>query len=302
MNVINTGAGGFPGTHLINFLRKNTQADIKIFCLGKTHNVHCENLYVGSIKNKELINKFISKVRPDYLFHLAGTSNSADNIDQIKLVNTDFSKFLLEAIDKNNLQHKTKILITGTAAEYGKVPSSELPISENLIPKPASVYGKTKYAQTLHALKWQKTNKKLVVVRPFNIIGSNMPKHLALGDFIHQIESISKKGILKTGNINVNRDFIDVYDVVNLMWKLINNHDAYGEVINICSGIGVSVADILDELIKLSDKNITIVNETARLKKNDIPIHFGDNRKLLNIIGKYTFNSWQDTIQKILVN
>lgn len=302
MNAIITGAGGFLGTHLINFLRKNDQVDLKIFCLGKTYNDYCENLYLGNIKNKELINKHISNIKPDYLFHLAGTSNSSDNIDQTKLVNTDFSKFLLEAIDKNNLQYKTKILITGSAAEYGKVPSSKLPISENFIPKPTSIYGKTKYAQTLHALKWQKTNKNLVVVRPFNIIGSNMPKHLALGDFIYQIESISKKGIIKTGNISVKRDFIDVHDVINLMWKLINNQDAYGEVVNICSGIGVSVADILDELIKSSNKDITIVNEVARMKRDDMQIHFGDNSKLLKIIGKYSFNSWEDTIHKILVN
>ena len=129
-----------------------------------------------------------------------------------------------------------------------------------------------------------------------------MPNHLALGDFIYQIKSISKKGILKTGNINAKRDFIDVYDVINLMWKLINNQDAYGEVVNICSGIGVSVADILNELIKLSDKDITIINEVARMKKNDMPIHFGDNSKLLKIIGKYKFNALEDTIRKNLVN
>lgn len=302
MNVIITGAGGFLGTHLINFLKKNSEADLKIYSLGKTHNENCENLYLDDIKNKELISKFISYIRPDYLFHLAGTSNISDDFNQNKLVNSDFSKFLLEAIDRNNLQDQTKILITGTAAEYGKVPPSELPISENYIPKPISIYGKTKYTQTLHAMKWQKSSKKLVVVRPFNIIGSNMPKHLALGSFIHQIESISTKGTLKTGNINTKRDFIDVYDVIYLMWKLINNKNAYGEVVNICSGRGVYISDILNMLIRLSDKDITIVNEQARIKKDDMPIHFGDNTKLLQMIGKYKFIALEKTIKTILVN
>ena len=129
-----------------------------------------------------------------------------------------------------------------------------------------------------------------------------MPPHLALGSFINQIESMPDKGDLKTGNLNTKRDFIDVHDVINLMWKLINDNNANGEVVNICSGRAVSVGDILDLVIKLSNKDITIVNEEKRMRKNDLLIHYGNNTKLLKIVGNYKFTSWKNTIHKIMEN
>ena len=302
MRILITGAGGFLGTHLVNFLKKIPEVDFEFFSLGLNENENCEHLFLDDINNKNLINKHISRIRPNYLFHLAGTSNNQENIIQNSLVNTDFARFMLESIENNNLQDYIKILITGSAAEYGVVSLSDLPISEEQTPKPVSTYGKTKYAQTIHATKWQQNRKKLVIVRPFNIIGQNMPKHLALGSFIDQIESISKKGNIKTGNLNAKRDFIDVSDVVNLMWKLVNNENAFGEIINICTGIGTPISDILDKIIDLSGKEINIVNEKTRLKENDVSIHFGCNKKLLKIIGEYNFISWEEAINTVMSN
>lgn len=302
MKVLITGAGGFLGSHLINFFKISAKKNFKIFNLG-THKVkNSQLLYLNNLNNRDSINKHILELKPDYIFHLAGSSNMSDDFDQSKLVNTDFSKFILDAINKNNLQHHTKILITGSAAEYGRVPESELPISENLIPNPESTYGKTKYEQTVNAISWQKPNRKLVVVRPFNIIGLKMPTHLALGSFIEQIETIIDKGSLKAGNLDTKRDFIDVNDVVELMWKLINKTQAYGEIVNICSGRAEKIADILDLLIKLSGKTINIVNDEKRVRSNDLMLHFGNNSKLIKIIGDYKFTSWQNTVHKIMEN
>ena len=43
-------------------------------------------------------------LQPDYLFHLAGESNTSDDFNQSKLVNVDFAKFLLDAIEINKMQ------------------------------------------------------------------------------------------------------------------------------------------------------------------------------------------------------
>ena len=89
---------------------------------------------------------------------------------------------------------------------------------------------------------------------------------------------MSHKGSLITGNLNTKRDFIDVHDVVSLMWKLINNSNAYGEIVNICSCKATSILEILNYVIKLSGKNITISSVEVRMRKNDMLIHFGDNQ------------------------
>ena len=301
MNIIITGAGGFLGQHLINFLSENINEEVSIYSLGSKSLPKCKNYYIDDINDKRQINLAISSIKPDYLFHLAGTANNSLDINTIKSVNTTYASILLNSLEINNLQNHTKIMIVGSSAEYGVIKHENLPISENNKElKPKTLYGKTKYNQTINSLSWQQKSRNLVVVRPFNIIGKNMPQYLAIGNFFSQICSIPDKGLLKTGNLNVERDFIDVYDVVNIMWKLINNDKSYGEVINICKGKSIPLIDLVNLMINLSRKKIEHVIEHNRIRKDEHPIHYGDNKKLLSIIGDYKFISWKKTINKIM--
>ncbi len=300
MNIIITGAGGFLGQHLINFLSENINEEVLIYSLGTKKLSKCKNYYIDNISDENQINMAISSIRPDYLFHLAGTADNSLNSETIKAVNTTYCSILLNSIKINNLQDHTKILIVGSSAEYGIVKPEELPISENFKPKPKTLYGKSKYNQTINSLAWQKKSRKLVVVRPFNIIGKNMPKYLAIGNFFSQISSLPNKGFLETGNLNVERDFIDVYDVVNIMWSLINNDKSYGEAINICTCKKLKLKKLVNSMIKLSGKQIKIKLNQSRIRKIDMNIHFGDNKKLLSLVGTYKFISWQQSLKKLM--
>ncbi len=294
-----TGARGFLGSHLVTFL---ISKNIEVFNLGDRKAKNCKHIYLNNITDKKEIIKVISKLKPDYLFHLAGSSNTSSDINECFSVNTIYAQFLLEAIEAAELEMHTKIIMIGSAAEYGPIKSNQLPIKEDLSPKPTTLYGISKNAQTQIALSWQEPKRPLVIVRPFNIIGPSMPKHLAIGSFSEQIKAISNNGSIKTGNLNTERDFIDVNDVSQLMWVLVNNKNSYGEVINLCSGNPIPLMKIVKHMIKISDKKIKIISEQKRLRKNDVKIHFGDNSKLLELVGKYDFISWQKTIKSILEN
>ena len=302
MNIVITGAGGFLGQHLINYLNKILIKDFFIFNLSSKKIPNCKNYKIDDITDIEQINLAISSIKPDYLFHLAGTSDNSLDDDSIKAVNIIYANNLLSSLEKNNLHNHTKIIIVGSSAEYGYINPNDLPINEDLKPKPESIYGKTKYEQTLNSILWQQSHRKLVVVRPFNIIGENIPKHLAIGNFYSQIQLIPYEGILKTGNLNIKRDFIDVYDVVCIMWKLINNNKAYGEVVNICTGTPSLLIDLVNQMISLSEKKIKCKIEKNRVRNDDIKVHYGDNKKLISIIGNYEFIFWKKTINKIMQN
>ena len=300
MNILITGAGGFLGQHLINYLQKNINKDFSIYILGNKKIPNCKNYYLSDVCDEDQINMAISSINPDYLFHLAGTADNSLNFESIESVNTTYCFILLNSIIKNNLHNHTKIVIVGSSAEYGVVKPEELPISENQKSKPKTPYGITKYNQTINSLSLQKKCRKLVVVRPFNIIGKNMPKNLAIGNFFSQICSISNKGFIETGNLNVERDYIDVYDVVNIMWKLINNDKSYGEVINICTGKKLKLKKLVQLMIELCGREIKIKINQSRIRKKDINIHFGDNKKLLSLVGSYKFISWKESVKKIM--
>ena len=77
-----------------------------------------------------------------------------------------------------------------------------------------------------------KKRGNVFVLRPFSILGEGMPLTSAFGNFFYQIFK-KKAKILETGNLNVYRDFIDIKDLVFLTWKLMQNEDSYGKIINI---------------------------------------------------------------------
>jgi len=297
MKALITGAGGFLGQHLVKFLKKK---DCEIYNLGYKPVKNCFHFPLSNLSDRITIKKTVAKIKPDYLFHLAGSANTSSDIVECFSVNTFFAEYLLDAINYANLQHHTKIVIVGTAAEYGPINEDQLPISESMLPKPETLYGISKLAQTNLASSWQDLKNLLVIIRPFNIIGSNMPKHLALGSFFEQINSITDKGVLRTGNLNTERDFIDAVDVVHIMWKLVNNPKAYGEIINLCTGAPVSMKVIVDYLIKYSKRTIKLETERNRMKENDIKLHYGDNSKLKKLIGEYEFISWRKTISGVI--
>ena len=146
MNIVITGAGGFLGQHLINYLNKILSEDFSIFNLSSKKIPNCKNYNIDDITDIEQINLAISSIKPDYLFHLAGTSDNSLDDDSIKAVNIIYANNLLSSLEKNNLHNHTKIIIVGSSAEYGTIKPPKIYLfNENLKPKPKSIYGKTKY-------------------------------------------------------------------------------------------------------------------------------------------------------------
>ena len=109
MNIVITGAGGFLGQHLINYLNKILSEDFSIFNLSSKKIPNCKNYKIDDITDIEQINLAISSIKPDYLFHLAGTSDNSLDDDSIKAVNIIYANNLLSSLEKNNLHLVNKI-------------------------------------------------------------------------------------------------------------------------------------------------------------------------------------------------
>lgn len=295
MKALLTGANGFLGKHLIN---KLSSEGCEIFSLGRVEVENTNFFHLKSVEDKKTIDRSISDIKPDYLFHLAGTVSNDEA--ESKKVNTNFAQKLLHAIDKFSLAKKTRVLMVGSASEYGEINCRDMPIKESFVPKPYNVYGNTKLEQTQIGLDWKNDENFIVLVRPFNIIGPGMPKFLAIGNFINQISSIENESEILVGNINSQRDYIDVDDVCSIFWELINCHEANGEIVNICSGKPKKIKEILDYLIIHSKKRLRIKADKNLIRKKDMPVYIGDNAKLMGLLKDFEFIPWSSSLKKLI--
>ena len=180
----------------------------------------------------------------------------------------------------------------------------DLPINEDFKCNPSTVYGISKLMQTKYALNWSENGGYIKIVRPFSILGIGMPRYLAMGNFTAQIKefvlSKSKSYTLETGNIEISRDFVDVNDVVEICWKLINYDEGNGRIVNICSGKPLKFKMLIEYMLELVDMDIVLQEDSRLLRSNDMLTHYGDNNLLLKLTDDYEFTTWQKSLENIM--
>ena len=273
---------------------------LKFFTIGRVEVKHCRSFIVQNFNDYDKIINLVIDIKPAIIFHLASVINNY-SIHESILINTLFPSALLEAVDKIKAKVDTKLIMVGSAAEYGIVPFTEMPVSESTSTIPFSNNGISKLASTLDAISWCGDKKNLTVVRPFTVIGEGLPEYLAIGNFMRQI-AIGYDGMtLKTGNLNTSRDFIDVLDLVEILWKLINTKNSYGEIFNICSGKPVLISEILEYIASKVKININIETSNDLVRDRDMQVHYGSNKKLIELIGPMKLISWRETIDRMVL-
>jgi len=106
--------------------------------------------------------------------------------------------------------------------------------------------------------------------------------------------------ILKTGNIDVSRDYIFIEDFVEIMWLLSQQEKNYGKIFNVCSGESRNIKEILIKMISISSLKIELIEEHSKFRKNDIKNHYGCNKKMISSLGSYNFKNFEDSIKKLV--
>jgi GDP-4-dehydro-6-deoxy-D-mannose reductase len=295
--VLVTGAGGFCGQHLVRYLQAQgvTIATIGVNSLGGNHYV------IPDVTDAPAIAQVLEVVQPDYIFHLAGVASAASAATFYQ-VNASYAAALLQGLERSGLA-ATPTMLVGTSAEYGAIVPEQVPIHEMTTVSPYHHYGISKLAQTHMGMAAARTGRPFIMARPFNIIGPGMPAHLSVQSFARQVAQIvrgTQAPVIEVGNLGSSRDFIDVAEAMAIYWQLIQNPEAYGQVINVCSGQGVVMADLLQRLIELAGVTVEVKVDPARFKALDIPVHYGCTQKLAGWLGRSPKFDLDATLQGIL--
>ncbi len=283
-----TGITGFVGSHLAELLLKE---GLEVHGLSRwrsrTENIEKIkdkiNLIEGDLLDLNSLQRAMMNVRPDYVFHLAAQSFVPASWTSPAVtfeINVVGSCNLFEAVRAAKLT--PTIQIACSSEEYGLVKKNEVPIKENNPLRPLSPYGVSKVALDYMGYQYyQSYGMKIIRTRAFNHTGPRRGDVFVCSAFAKQIAEIEaglKEPILLVGNLEAIRDFTDVRDMVRAYWLAVLKGKP-GDVYNIARGSGVKIKKVLELLLAMSKKKITVREDPARMRPSDVPILIGDATK-----------------------
>jgi GDP-4-dehydro-6-deoxy-D-mannose reductase len=284
MRCLVTGASGFIGSYLVEFL---ATAKHEVTGLGRTRSLALNaissdfSFIEGDLLHSEGVGKLLDSVRPDVIFHLAAQSYPRVSWKQPARtfeVNVVGTIYLFEEILARKLD--PTIVVLCSSSEYG--PSrDDQPITEQGELLPSSPYAVSKLAQDyLSRVYYDFHRLRVVRCRPFFLIGPRKTEDVS-SDFARGIVAIEqgKQHDLPVGNLDVVRDFLDVRDGVDAIW-LLSQLGRPGDVYNICSGRGYSLRDVLSVYRNLARVDIRERVDPSRIRLNDEMVRIGDPTQL----------------------
>lgn len=299
MRVLITGITGFVGSHLAEY------------CLSLGHEVagtmrwrsQQENLsevvdrvtlYEADLRDGTAARHVIGTFSPERIFHLAAQSFVAASWSapaETLTTNVQCQVHLLEAIREASLD--ARVQIAGSSEEYGEVLPDELPIRETNALRPMSPYAVSKVAQDLMGFQYHKSYGTWIVrTRAFNHEGPRRGEVFVTSSFAKQIalaEAGKGEPVLSVGNLEAQRDFTDVRDVVRAYWLALERCEP-GEVYNIGSGRAWKIADVATMLIGMAKVPIEIRSDPTRMRPSDVLVLQADTTRFRSTTG------WEPTI------
>ncbi len=175
----------------------------------------------------------------------------------------------------------------GSAEEYGRIDASAVPVRETTPLQPVSPYARSKVAAEGLALAAQRDGSiGVICVRAFNHTGPGQSPNFLVPGLASRIAAAERAATddITVGNLDSVRDYTDVRDVVRA-YRLLAEHGEAGEVYNVCSGVGRTVADIAQGLVALASRPLRLAVDPELVRPVDVPILVGDGTRLRDATG-----------------
>lgn len=305
MRVLVTGADGFVGTWLSDHLRE--AGDEVYQAVGH----HGEDRRTRSLElaDAAAVRDVVAWAHPDAIYHLAavafGPDASAD-VGHALDITVRGTAYLLEAA--SGLDPRPLVMIPSSAEVYGS--AGERRLNERAPIAPVNRYGATKAAQETLALAYHRAGVlPVVVARAFNNIGPGQRESFVVPAFAMQLARTAAgtgSPELLVGNLDAQRDFIDVRDGVRAYRLLVAGRHA-GQPVNVASGRAVAIREVLDALIALSGLSVSVVVDPGRLRPSDVPVVFGSNALVRRLtgwrpripLGQTLRDVWEDALRRV---
>jgi GDP-4-dehydro-6-deoxy-D-mannose reductase len=278
MKALVTGAGGFVGRHLVAHLHA---------CGDEVRTFDRESTPSLDVTDPDAVEDAVTSIKPDVIFHLAALSHVGESWDapvRVFRVNIEGTLHVLRAAQAAG---DARVVVVGSADEYGAVDEHDLPLRETAPLRPLTPYGVSKVAADYLALQaFLAEGLATIRVRAFNHIGPGQEPRFLLPGLAQRIAEAERDGRdeIVVGNLDAIRDLTDVRDVV-AAYRLLAERGTPGEAYNVCSGRGLAVSEIAARLLARSDRPLRLRVDPPLVRAIEVPQLVGDCTKLQRATG-----------------
>ncbi len=267
-----TGAEGALGKAILAGLGRGT--DWRVFATSRRPSG--SGALALDVSDRAQVFRVVADTKPDLILHLAATLS--DKLDEAVAINVEGARNLCDAVLAS--QHPSRVLLTGSAAEYGAVQATDNPIPTHHPLKPVSTYGSTKAAQTALGQQYANKGVDVVIARIFNLDGPGLSEKLFVGRVQNQIAAIKsgQQTRLRVGPLSAIRDYVSLGAAAEQILT-IAEHGTRGSVYHVGSGKGITMRDLLQQYLERNGLDFSLVDEDSghsTHKGYDVPAIFAD--------------------------
>jgi GDP-4-dehydro-6-deoxy-D-mannose reductase len=257
------------------------------------------------LTDEAAVGAMLERACPDFIVHLAAQASvkqSFGNPVETILNNTLPILYILDWLRSEPAS--CRLLAVGSADEYGPVATPDaLPLREDGAVNPGNPYAMAKSVQNFYCRGYASLyGVDAVVTRSFNHTGAGQRDSFVLSSFARQVAETKlayREPVIKVGDLEVRRDFLDVRDVCDAYLALLQRGKR-GETYNVCSGQSFRLRDMLDRLCEVAGVKVEIVVDPERLRPADTPELRGDPAKIRNDTGWEPRIPIEDTLRSLV--
>lgn len=260
----------------------------------------------ADVTRQEEVAAVVDAARADVVLHLAAVSHVPDaarDPGYAYEVNAVGTVRLLAEVRRHRDAGTGDpvVLVVGSAEQYGRHEINAMPLHEDAVQRPLTLYAASKVAQEVAALQaYRMSGVRVICTRSFSHSGVGHGAHFLIPSLVARAVALpSAGGTLQIGNGDTVRDFLHVRDVVDAYLSLVSGGSA-GDVYNVCSGEGVSVRALAQRVLHRLGRTADISSDTTLARPVDVPVQVGSNRKLRRATGWAPCRTRDDIIDDLI--
>jgi NAD dependent epimerase/dehydratase len=290
--VLVTGAGGFIGSHLTEALAR-AGAEVRAFVRYNSRGDHGWlevadpdvsqeiEVFRGDLGNPEAVAGAMAG--REVVFHLGALIPIPYSYRHPREFVTANVEGTLNVVEAARREEPARIVHTSTSEVYGT--AQTIPIDEEHPLHPQSPYAASKVGADQIALSFQRSfGTPVVVARPFNTYGPRQSARAVIPTIVTQALA---RDVVELGATDPTRDFLFVEDTVRGMMRCAEAEGVEGEVINLGTGIEISIGELAERVFRQLGKELPVALDQDRLRPADSEVErlVADTTKARRLLG-----------------